>query len=118
MVVGAGIAGLTAALSAAQAGARTIVLEKGLTYNVRGLHNAAITSNLQKKAGIKIDRDRIISTIMEFGDYRSDQRLVRLWDGVRMYNPLFLCITYIRSHLVRDFGTKGRRIGWKRVSNI
>jgi fumarate reductase flavoprotein subunit len=79
VIVGAGIAGLTAALSAAQAGARTIVLEKGPTYNVRGLHNAAIASKLQKKAGIKIDRDRIISTIMEFGDYRGDQRLVRLW---------------------------------------
>lgn len=79
VVVGAGIAGLTAALSAAEAGATTILLEKGPTYNVRGLHNAAIASKLQKKAGIKIDRDRIISTIMEFGDYRSDQRLVRLW---------------------------------------
>jgi len=79
VIVGAGIAGLTAALSAAQAGARTIVLEKGQNYNVRGLHNAAIASKLQKKAGIEIDRDRIISTIMEFGDYRSDQRLVRLW---------------------------------------
>ena len=33
VVVGAGIAGLTAALSAAEAGAKTIVLEKGPTYN-------------------------------------------------------------------------------------
>jgi len=79
VVVGAGIAGLTAGLSAAEAGARTILLEKGPTYNVRGLHNAAIDSRLQKKAGIKIDRDQVISTIMEFGAYRSDQRLVRLW---------------------------------------
>ena len=79
VVVGAGIAGLTAALSAAEAGAKTILLEKGPTYNVRGLHNAAIASRLQKKAGITIDRDQVISTIMEFGAYRSDQRLVRLW---------------------------------------
>ncbi len=79
VVVGAGIAGLTAALSAAEAGAKTILLEKGPTYNVRGLHNAAIASRLQKEAGIEIDRDQVISTIMEFGAYRSDQRLVRLW---------------------------------------
>ncbi len=79
VVVGAGIAGLTAGLSAAEAGARTIVLEKGASFNVRGLHNAALASRLQKKAGIGTDRDRVISTIMEFGAYRSDQRVVRLW---------------------------------------
>jgi alkyl hydroperoxide reductase subunit AhpF len=39
VVVGAGIAGLTVALSAAESGARTILIEKGPTYNVRGLHN-------------------------------------------------------------------------------
>ena len=79
VVTGAGISGLTAALSAAEAGAKTILLEKGATYNVRGLHNAALSSRLQKQAGIKIDPDQVISTIMEFGSYRSDQRLVKLW---------------------------------------
>jgi fumarate reductase flavoprotein subunit len=79
VVAGAGISGLTAALSAAEAGARTILLEKGPTYNVRGLHNAAIDSRLQKQAGIKVDTDQVISTIMEFGSYRSDQRLVKRW---------------------------------------
>ena len=79
VVVGAGIAGLTAALSATQAGARTILIERGPTYNVRGLHNAAIASRLQQRAGIKIDKDQIISTIMEWGAYRSDQKLVKLW---------------------------------------
>jgi fumarate reductase flavoprotein subunit len=79
VVVGSGIAGLTAALSAAEAGVKTILLEKGPTYNVRGLHNAAISSRLQKQAGIKIDKDQVISSIMESGAYRGDQRLVKLW---------------------------------------
>jgi fumarate reductase flavoprotein subunit len=79
VVAGAGISGLTAALSAAEAGAKTILLEKGPTYNVRGLHNAALSSRLQKEAGIEIDPDQVISTIMEFGSYRSDQKLVKLW---------------------------------------
>ena len=79
MVAGAGISGLTAALSAAEAGAKTILIEKGATYNFRGLHNAALSSKLQRQAGIKIDPDQVISTIMEFGSYRSDQRLVKLW---------------------------------------
>jgi fumarate reductase flavoprotein subunit len=79
VVVGAGIAGLTAALSAAEAGARTILLEKGPTFHHRGLHNAAIASRLQKKAGIKIDRNQLIHTIMEWSAYRADQRIVKLW---------------------------------------
>ena len=79
VVVGAGISGLTAALSAAEAGAATILLEKGPAYNVRGLHNAAISSRLQQEAGIKIDRDQVIATIMESGAYRNNQRLVTLW---------------------------------------
>ena len=79
VVVGSGIAGLTAALSAAEAGARTVLLEKSPTFNNRGLHNAAIASRLQKQTGIEVDRDQIICTIMEFAAYRSDQRLVTLW---------------------------------------
>jgi len=79
VVVGAGISGLTAALSAAEAGAKTLLLEKGPTFSVRGLHNAAIASRLQKEAGLKTDRDQVISTIMEFGTYRSDQKIVKLW---------------------------------------
>jgi len=79
VVVGAGIAGLTATVSAAEAGAKTILIEKGPTFNNRGLHNAAIASRMQKQAGIEIDRDSLIATIMEFGAYRSDQRVVTLW---------------------------------------
>ncbi|HEX2966067.1 MAG TPA: FAD-dependent oxidoreductase [Syntrophorhabdaceae bacterium] len=79
VIIGAGIAGLTSAVSAAETGASTVVLEKGSTFHVRGLHNAAINSRLQREAGIEIDRDRVISTIMEFGAYRGDQRLVTLW---------------------------------------
>jgi len=79
VVVGSGIAGLTAALSAAEAGAKTILVEKGTTFHTRGIHNAAITSRLQNQKAIRIDRDHVISTIMEYGAYRSDQRVVTLW---------------------------------------
>lgn len=79
VVLGAGIAGLTAAVSAAEAGVRTILLEKGDNFHNRGLHNTAISSRLQKKAGIKNDRDKIIYTIMEYGAYRTDQKVVTTW---------------------------------------
>jgi fumarate reductase flavoprotein subunit len=79
VVLGAGIAGLTAALSAAEAGAKTILLEKGPTYNFRGLHNAAIASRMQKKAGIANNKEQIIYTIMETAAYRGNQRVVNVW---------------------------------------
>ena len=79
VVVGAGISGLTAAASAAEAGARVIQLEKGETFHHRGLHNAALASKLQKKAGIEVDRDSLIYTLMEFAAYRNNQKLVKLW---------------------------------------
>jgi fumarate reductase flavoprotein subunit len=79
VVLGAGIAGLTTALSAAEAGAKTILLEKGPTYNFRGLHNAAIASRMQKKAGIENDKGQIIYTIMETAAYRGNQKVVNVW---------------------------------------
>lgn len=79
VVVGCGISGLSASLSAAEAGAKTILLEKSPTYNYRGVHNAALSSRLQKEAGIQIDRDRVIYTIMEYGGYRGDQKVVKAW---------------------------------------
>jgi fumarate reductase flavoprotein subunit len=79
VVIGAGIAGLTAAASAAEAGAKTVLLEKGPTFHQRGGHNAAIASKLQKKSGISIDRNNIIATIMEHGAYRCDQRVINTW---------------------------------------
>ena len=79
VVVGAGIAGLSAALSAAEAGARTILLEKMATVQARGHDNAFIGSRLQEKLGIKIDKDEIILNLMKYGANKPDQRLIRMW---------------------------------------
>ena len=79
IVVGAGIAGMSAAISAAEAGARTIVLEKTATVQARGHDNAFIGSRLQEKLGIKIDKDEIILNLMKYGANKPDQRLIRMW---------------------------------------
>jgi fumarate reductase flavoprotein subunit len=79
VVVGAGISGLTAALSAREAGAEVALLEKGDSIHFRGLHNAALSSRLQRRQGLSVDAESVISTIMQFGDYRADQRIVNLW---------------------------------------
>ena len=79
VVIGAGIAGLTAAVSAVETGAKTVLLEKGSTFHQRGGHNAALASRLQKEHGLNINRHNIIATIMEHGAYRSDQRVISTW---------------------------------------
>jgi fumarate reductase flavoprotein subunit len=79
IVVGSGIAGMTAAIAAAEVGASTVLLEKGPGYNFRGLHNAAIASRLQRDAGVEVDKEQLIFTIMETAAYRGNQRVVKMW---------------------------------------
>jgi fumarate reductase flavoprotein subunit len=79
VIIGAGVSGITAALSAAEAGVKSIVIEKHSTYNCRGGDNAAIDSRLHKKLGIKIDKDQIILELMKYCGNKIDQRLLRLW---------------------------------------
>ncbi len=82
VVVGAGIAGLSAALSAGEAGAKTILIEKMASYQARGHDNAFIDSQLQKKLGIEINKDEVILNLMKYGANKPDQRLLRMWaDG-------------------------------------
>ena len=79
LVVGAGTGGMFAALAAAESGAKTILLEKGSTSAVGPGWMAAVNSSLQKKIGVKIDRDEIVAEICRYGGHLVDQRVVSLW---------------------------------------
>jgi fumarate reductase flavoprotein subunit len=79
VVVGAGTAGLPAALSAAQEGARVILIDKHPTYSARGGDNTAMGSRLQKRLGIELDVDEIVRVLMRWGGNKPDERLIRLW---------------------------------------
>lgn len=79
IVIGAGVSGIAASLSAAEAGAKVIVIDKHTTSTFRGGDNAAIDSRLQKKLGIRIDKDQVILELMKYGGNKIDQRLLRLW---------------------------------------
>ena len=79
VVCGAGMAGLCAAIAAAQGGARVVLLEKGEYTGFRGMEYGAVDSRNQKQIGISIDRDEIINEIMRWGGYKADQRVVSLW---------------------------------------
>jgi fumarate reductase flavoprotein subunit len=79
VVVGAGTSGKSAALSAAEAGAKVIQIDKHVTYRWGGGMVGAIDSRLQKKLGIKIDKDEVCLALMKWGANRPDQRLYRIW---------------------------------------
>ncbi|MGB9858538.1 MAG: FAD-dependent oxidoreductase [Moorellaceae bacterium] len=88
VVVGCGLAGATAALSAREAGARVVLLEKSSTWNARGRGNFGFNSRMRPALGdetpkatreqIIEKRNEIVNEIMYYGGYRGDQRLANL----------------------------------------
>ena len=78
VVIGAGISGVCAAISAVEAGARVVHIEKGDSTHTRGHGNAALGSRVQKAQGIEFDWDEVIAEIMRWGGYTADQRLLNL----------------------------------------
>jgi fumarate reductase flavoprotein subunit len=79
VVVGAGLAGVSAAISAAEAGAKVVVVEKASSCQARGGHHGFIGSRLQKKLGIKIDGNEVVLNLMKSCANKPDQRLLRMW---------------------------------------
>jgi len=79
VVLGAGIGGMCAAISAAESGAKVIMLEKKKTFTANGGWNGAIGSRLQKKMGIHIDRDEIVAEFMRWAAFKADQKIITLW---------------------------------------
>lgn len=79
VVCGAGMAGLCAAVAAAEGGAKVVLLEKGECTGFRGMEYGAIGSQIQQQSGININRDEVVNEIMRWGGYKADQRVVSLW---------------------------------------
>lgn len=82
VVIGAGGAGLTAAVSAAEEGAEVVVLEKmpsiGGNTMISGGEMAAPGNWIQEEEGIEDDADSLYEDILEGGDHESDPELVRV----------------------------------------
>ncbi|MCD8567072.1 MAG: FAD-binding protein [Geovibrio sp.] len=78
MVIGAGLSGIAAALSAAEFGAKVQLMEKNSTWAARGGHITAFDSTVQKRMGIKNDYRQIIRDWIAWAQGRVDERL--LWN--------------------------------------
>jgi fumarate reductase flavoprotein subunit len=79
VVIGAGTSGKAAVLAAAEAGAKVIQIDKHVTYRWNGGHIAAIDSRLQKKLGIKVDKEEVIQELMKWAGNKPNQQFYRLW---------------------------------------
>jgi fumarate reductase flavoprotein subunit len=83
VIIGGGASGLSAAVSAAEAGAKNvIVLEKAKTTGGNGMVSAgffAVESPTQKRLGVNVTRDEMFQRFMAFTQWKSDPKLVRAW---------------------------------------
>ncbi len=82
VVIGAGGAGLSAAIEAKQAGADVIVLEKmpmaGGNTLISGAEYAAPNNWIQQKEGIKDNPDQFAKDMIKGGDSKNDPELVKV----------------------------------------
>ncbi|HHV34183.1 MAG TPA: FAD-binding protein [Syntrophomonadaceae bacterium] len=79
VVVGAGLSGLCAAISAAEEGANVVLLEKTDNVNFRGIDYGSIDSKMQKSIGNKVDKMKAVQEIMRYSAYKGDQRVISKW---------------------------------------
>ncbi|HNX29804.1 MAG TPA: FAD-dependent oxidoreductase [Syntrophomonadaceae bacterium] len=79
IVVGGGMSGLCAAMSAAEDGAKVILLEKTERVNFRGNDYGAIGTKLQKQINNEINKIDAVQEIMRYNAYKGNQRVVSLW---------------------------------------
>ena len=77
LVVGAGIAGMSCALSAAEAGAKVTVLEKTGYYAARGFNIGVVNSSLMRERGFVNDPDAVAREWIKRCGNRCDERVVR-----------------------------------------
>ena len=80
VVIGSGVTGLAAALTAAEGGAKVIVFEK--QRSLGGSSNFfygtfAVESEMQRERYITYSRDQAFKNIMEYSHWRANPRLVR-----------------------------------------
>jgi hypothetical protein len=79
LVVGAGLAGTCAVLSAHEAGAKAILIDKNDTWAARGGHITAFGSKLQQEMGINVDYRHVIRRWVYWAQGRCKEDLLWLF---------------------------------------
>lgn len=83
IIVGAGMAGLCAAVEASSAGAQVVVLEKqneiGGSSLLSGCFMAFAETDFQKKLGIEDTTESLVNDFLAVGQYKSNRKLVETY---------------------------------------
>jgi succinate dehydrogenase/fumarate reductase flavoprotein subunit len=79
IVIGAGVAGISAAVSAAEYGAKVEILDKNPTWAARGGHITGFGTKTQKKMGVENDYRQIIRDWVAWAQGRVDEELLWLF---------------------------------------
>lgn len=79
VVLGAGMAGLSTALSASDAGLSVVVFEKRFNYNTRGSEIGCINGEFVASQGGVFDEDQYFNVAMNDGQYRCDPKVWKAW---------------------------------------
>ena len=79
LVLGAGIAGISAARAAAEAGANVIVVEQSKSISIRGKVFGCVDSHIHKELGCETDKMDLLNLIMRRMGWRPNARLWKMW---------------------------------------
>lgn len=79
VVIGAGVAGCTAAQAASSAGAAVICCEKFGTYTAHGIDIGSVGTKVQKAKGVEINKALAARLIYEWGQQQSNYYLIRTY---------------------------------------
>lgn len=79
VILGAGIAGCTAAQAASSAGASVICCEKFATYTAHGIDIGSVNTKVQRAKGVDIDKALAARLIYEWGQQQSNYFLIRTY---------------------------------------
>lgn len=95
LVIGAGIAGVSCALRAAQTGAKVTVLEKNASWSGRGGNIGVANSSFMKAQGYENDIDELSREWIKRCSNRCDERIVRRYmrEGARAMDWLVNIVT-------------------------
>ena len=79
VIIGAGIAGCTAAEAASSEGASVVCCEKFSTFTAHGIDVGSVGTKLQKENGVEIDKALAARLIHEWGQQQANYLLIRTY---------------------------------------
>lgn len=79
LIVGAGTAGMTAALTAQEAGLNFIICEKNDTVQETREYVGAVDSTYQKQMGVEVDKAKLLNELTRYASGKCNQEVIRVW---------------------------------------